>query len=101
EEIPGAHRVFRIEEKLAEAGEVRGPGDLRQDRAPAFDRGLTGDPAGEVEPQEPAAGDARAHAHETSMVEQRHPRAGARPARRRPTRPPAPRARTRPRRSAR
>src|SRR5262249_44216002 len=58
EEEPSAHRVLRIEEELAEARQVRGAGDLRQDRAPAFDRGLARDASGEVEPQEPAAHDA-------------------------------------------
>src|SRR5262250_3332881 len=64
EEIPGAHRVLRIEQELAEAGEVRSAGDLRQDRAPAVDCGLAGDASGEVEPQQAAARDALADAQE-------------------------------------
>src|SRR5207245_7862722 len=81
EQVAGPHRVVGIEEELAEAGEIGGAGDLRKDRAPALDQGLAGDAAGEVEPEQPAARDRRAHAHQTTVVEEGHARAGARPAR--------------------
>src|SRR6266446_8572243 len=76
EEESGSNRIVGIEEELAESGEVRGSGDLRQDRAPALDRGLAGDAAREVETQEPAARDAPAHRQEPAVMEERHPRAG-------------------------
>src|SRR6516162_1356308 len=83
EKESGSYRIFGIEEELAEAREVRGAGDLRQDRTPAVDDGLTRDAAREVEAQEPTARDAGARAHEPAMVEERHARAGPRSARRR------------------
>src|SRR6266571_7997214 len=80
EQVTGPHRVVGIEEELAEAGEIGGAGDLREDRAPALDQGLAGDSAREVEPQEPAARDRRAHAHQATVMEERHARARPRPA---------------------
>src|SRR5262245_18788189 len=77
EEESGSHRIVGIEEELAEAGQVRGAGDLRQDRAAALDRGLARDAAGEVEAQQAPARDARARAHEPAVVEERHPCAGS------------------------
>src|SRR5262245_44259074 len=72
--------IAGIEEELAEAREVGRAGDLWQDRAAALDHGLAGDAAREVEAQKAPAGDARAHAHEALVMEERHARAGARPA---------------------
>src|SRR5262249_39340729 len=83
EEESGPHRIVGVEEELAEAGQVRGAGDLWQDRAAAVDHGFAGDAAREVETQEAAARDARARAHEPAMVEERHARAGSRAAGRR------------------
>src|SRR5499426_1738430 len=80
EEEAGPQRIAGIEEKLAEAREVRRAGDLGQDGAAALDHGLAGDAAREVEAQDAPARDARAHAHEARVMEERHARASARPA---------------------
>src|SRR2546422_8928113 len=80
EKVAGSHRVVGIEEELAEASEVGGAGDLRKDRAPALDFALPGDSAPEVEPQQPATRDRRADAHQATVMEERHARAGARAA---------------------
>src|SRR5438093_2181156 len=72
EQVARAHGIGRIEQELAEPGEVRRPGDLRQDRGLAVERGLARDASGEVEPEEPAAHERRADAHEPAAVEQRH-----------------------------
>src|SRR5262245_2737423 len=77
EEEAGPQGIAGIEEELAEAREVGRAGDLRQDRAPALDHGLAGDATREVEAQEAPAGDARAHAHEALVMEERHARASA------------------------
>src|SRR5262245_9380817 len=80
EEESGAHGIVGVEEELAEAGQVRGAGNLRKDRAAALEHGFAGDAAGEVEAQQPPARDARARAHEPAVVEERHARAGSRAA---------------------
>src|SRR5262245_46134963 len=79
-EDAGPQGLAGIEEELAEAPEVRRAGALRPGRAAALDHGFAGDAAREVESQEAPARDARAHAHETSVMEERHARASARPA---------------------
>src|SRR2546422_1812871 len=81
EEVACAHRILGIEHELAHAGEVGGAGDLRKDRASPLDLGLAGDPAPEVESEQPSADERRPDPHETPMMEERHPRARARPAR--------------------
>src|SRR5262245_52626338 len=80
EEEAGPQRIAGIEEELTEAREIRRAADLRQDRAAPLDHGLARDAAREVEAQDAPAGDARAHAHEALVMEERHARAGARPA---------------------
>src|SRR5437899_488667 len=80
EEVAVPHRVVRIEEELAEAGEIGGAGDLRKDCRLALDVGLAGDSAREVEPQQPATRDRRADAHQAAVMEERHARARARAA---------------------
>src|SRR5262244_3436899 len=72
EEESGPHRIVGIEEELAEAGQVRGARDLRQDGAAALDEGLAGDAAREFGPQQTPARDDRARAHESAVVEERH-----------------------------
>src|SRR2546425_599397 len=81
EEVACAHRILGIEHELAHASEVGGAGDLRKDRASPLDLGLAGDPAPEVESEQPSADERRPDPHETPMMEERHPRARARPAR--------------------
>src|SRR5712664_1855501 len=82
EQVAGPHGIVRIEQELAHAGEVGGAGDLGQDRAAPFHLGLAGDPAREVEPEEPAAHERGADPHEPAVMEERHARARARSARR-------------------
>src|SRR5882724_834714 len=77
EEEPGADGVGRIEEELAEAGEVRRPGDLRKDRGPPLHRGLPRDAPREVQPEQAAAHEGRADVHHAAVVEERHARARA------------------------
>src|SRR3989442_10293443 len=62
EQVAGPHRVVGIEEELAEAGEIGGVGDLREDRAPALRPGLAGHAVRELEPEQPPARGRRAHA---------------------------------------
>src|SRR2546425_10414747 len=81
EEVACAHRILGIEHELAHASEVGGAGDLRKDPASPLDLGLAGDPAPEVESEQPSADERRPDPHETPMMEERHPRARARPAR--------------------
>src|SRR2546426_1975804 len=83
EEEPGAHGIGRIEEELAEAGEVCRPGDLRKDRATPLHRGLPRDAPREVQPEQAAAHEGRADGHHAAVVEERHARARAGAARRR------------------
>src|SRR5438105_12350968 len=75
EKVTRAHRILGIEQKLTEAGEVGGARDLREDRPMPLDLGLAGDPAREVEPQQPPADERRPDSHEAPVMEERHPRA--------------------------
>src|SRR5881397_3622639 len=83
QEVARAHRILGIEQELTEAGEVRGAGDLREDRPMGLDRGLAGDPASEIEAEQPPADERRPDSHEAPVMEERHPCARPRPARRR------------------
>src|SRR5260370_18409113 len=79
EEESGSHGVGRIEQELAEAGEIGGPGDLRQDRRAPLHRALPRDAPREVEAEQPAAHERVADGHHAPVVEQPHarPPAGA------------------------
>src|SRR5262249_50927554 len=78
----GPHRVVGIEHDLAEAGQVRSPGDLGQDgRPPALCHRLAADPGCEAQPEQALADERGADAHEAPMVEEGQACARARPAR--------------------
>src|SRR4029450_11062890 len=82
EQVHGAHRVVGTEQELAEAREVRGAGDLGQDRRPpVFQHRLATDPGGEAEAEQPFADERGADAHETPMMEEGEACARARPTR--------------------
>src|SRR5438874_10392884 len=77
EEESGPHGIGRIEQELAEAGEIGRPRDLRQDRGAPLYRALSRDAPREVEAEEPAAHERVADGHHAAVVKQRHARARA------------------------
>src|SRR5256886_1053617 len=77
EEESGPHGIGRIEQELAEAGEIGRPRDLRQDRGAPLHRALSRDAPREVEAEEPAAHERVADGHHAPVVKQRHARARA------------------------
>src|SRR5882762_4037581 len=77
EEESGPHGIGRIEQELAEPGEIGRPRDLRQDRRAPLHHALPRNAPREVEAEQPAAHEGVADGHHAPVMEQRHARARA------------------------